>query len=336
MKKKVTIRDVAKHAGVSVASVSYVVNGIQKVSEETKERVQQAIAELGYQPNFAAVSLSKNRSYMIGVVMPLIEDTLAPIFKENSYYSEFISGIEYVARKNGYDFLITGVNKAEECKNWIAKRNLDGIIFLGMFPEHLHEEMKALSIPILLIDAYEEYADHFHTIRIADEEGGFLAGQHLLQKGHTKIAYVAHSENSPVDARRYIGYQRALYRGNVKEALHLTAKYSTFKEGYKIGEKLSSSDVTAVFASSDLVALGIMKALQDRGKKVPTDIAVVGFDDLTVSSYTSPELSTVRQDVFHKGSLSAQTLIDVITDRPQETKHIELPVELVVRESSNT
>ncbi|MDG4658049.1 substrate-binding domain-containing protein, partial [Ectobacillus antri] len=111
---------------------------------------------------------------------------------------------------------------------------------------------------------------------------------------------------------------------------------STFKEGYKIGEKLSSSDVTAVFASSDLVALGIMKALQDRGKKVPTDIAVVGFDDLTVSSYTSPELSTVRQDVFHKGSLSAQTLIDVITDRPQETKHIELPVELVVRESSNT
>jgi LacI family transcriptional regulator len=338
MKQKVTIRDVAKYAGVSAATVSYVINGINKVSAETKERVLQAIKELNYHPDFTAISLSKRKSSMLGVMIPLVDDSLAPIFKGNHYYSELISGIEYVSRKRGYDFLISGIGKPEDCKNWITKRNLDGILFLNSFPQNIFEEMKALSIPLALIDTYEEYACLYHNIRIDDELGGYLAAKHLIELGHISLGFVAPVPEGAIDGSRFRGFKRAMQEANLvlNEGHVIKAKESSFEKGYEIGLQIAQSakKMTGVFASSDILALGMMKALKECGVEVPQDCSVIGFDDLMISTYASPSLTTIRQDVFNKGATAAQTLIDAIEGQIQTAETITLPVELVVRTST--
>ncbi|WP_377914077.1 LacI family DNA-binding transcriptional regulator [Bacillus songklensis] len=338
MKQKVTIRDVAKYAGVSPATVSYVINDVKKVSDETKDRVSQAIKDLNYQPDFTAISLSKKKSNMLGVMIPLVGDSLAPIFKENHYYSELISGIEYVSRKNGYDFLISGIGKPEDCKNWVMKRNLDGLIFLNSFPEHLYEEMKTLSTPLVLIDTYEGYEDFYSHIRIDDELGGYLAAKHLIELGHTSIGFIAPRMKGEIDQKRFRGFQRAMQEANlsINEELIFESKNGSFESGYCIGTKIAeiNTEMTAIFATADILAMGIIKALNENGKQVPNDYSIVGFDDLMISRYASPSLTTIRQDVVNKGVVSAQMLIDAIELKETDPTAMTLPVELVVREST--
>lgn len=339
MKKKITIRDVAIYAGVSRATVSYVINGINKTSEETKERVLKAIKELNYQPDFTAISLSKKKSNIIGVVIPSFDDSLAPIFKENHYYTEILGGMEYVFRNQNYDLLISGVREPDDCKNWIQKRNLDGIIFLGLFPECLYEEIKTLDVPIVLIDNYEKHGDFYHNIRIDDELAGYLATKHLIDWGHTRISFVGHDlTNISVDVNRLRGFKRALQEANlsVDEGLLFDGRGSSFEVGYQMGENLLEfgDKTTAIFASSDILAIGIIKALHRHGKEVPKDYSIVGVDDLVISSYSLPSLTTIRQDVFNKGRISAQTIIDMIELEISDPVNITLPIELVVRESS--
>jgi LacI family transcriptional regulator len=338
MNQKITIRDVAKHAGVSSATVSYVLNGVKKVSEETKERVLLAIEQLNYQPDFTAISLSKRKSKMLGVIMPLVGDSLAPIFKENHYYSELLSGVEYVCRKNGYDFLISGISRPEECKNWVMKRNLDALIILGKFPLKVFEEMKTLTIPLVFIDSFEDYADFYHNIRIDDELGGYLGTKHLIDLGHTNISFLPNGRiDCDVDGQRYQGFKRALSEANIdfKPNMIIEGRINTFENGYQFGKEIAKNQqMTAIFTSSDITALGIMKSLNDHGKNVPEDISIVGFDDLMISRYSSPSLTTIRQDVFHKGALSAETSIEAIENKNIEPKQIMLPVELVIRGST--
>lgn len=338
MNQKITIRDVAKHAGVSSATVSYVLNGVNKVSEETKERVLLAIDQLNYQPDFTAISLSKRKSKMLGVIIPLVGDSLAPLFKENHYFSELLSGVEYVCRKNGYDFLISGISKAEECKNWVMKRNLDALLVLGRFPLKVFEEMKTLSTPLVFVDSFEEYADLYHNIRIDDELGGYLGTKHLIDLGHKKISFVPNGKiDCAVDGQRFLGYKRALTEANInfKPSMIIEGRSNSFENGYQIGKEIAKNQqMTAIFTSSDILALGMMKSLNDHGKKVPDDISIVGFDDLMISRYSSPSLTTIRQDVFRKGAVLAETAIEDIENQDMEPKQIMLPVELVTRSST--
>ncbi|OAS88389.1 MULTISPECIES: LacI family DNA-binding transcriptional regulator [Metabacillus] len=338
MNQKITIRDVAKHAGVSSATVSYVLNGVNKVSEETKERVLLAIEELNYQPDFTAISLSKRKSKMLGVIMPLVNDSLSPIFKENHYFSELLSGVEYVCRKNGYDFLISGISKPEECKNWVMKRNLDALLVFGRFPLKVYEEMKTLSTPLVFVDSFEEYANFYHNIRIDDEHGGYLGTKHLIELGHKNISFVPNGRvDCNVDGQRFQGYKRALSEANIefKSSMIIEGKANSFENGYRIGTEIAKNQqMTAIFTSSDITALGIMKSLNDSGKRIPKDISIVGFDDLMISRYSSPSLTTIRQDVFRKGAVSAETAIDAIENKDLQPKQIMLPVELVVRDST--
>ncbi|MFP3122689.1 LacI family transcriptional regulator [Ectobacillus funiculus] len=336
MTQKTTIRDVAKYAGVSVATVSYVINGVNKVSDETKQRVLQAIQDLQYQPNFTAVSLSTKKSNMFGILIPLVEDTLAPVFAGNQYYSELISGIEYVSRKSGYDFLISGASNPNECRNWVTKRNLDGLLFLGSFPEKLYEEMKTLHTKIVLVDAYEEYSRLYHNIRMDDELGGYLAARHLAERGHSRIAFVAPGINNPIDRRRFLGFENALKEHHISvnpEWIFLSGD-GAFQSGYNVGMRLMQSEATAAFATSDILALGMIKAIHEHNKEVPHDYSIVGFDDLIISQYSSPSLTTVRQDVFNKGAIAAQTLIDTVESKQPQAQTVTLPVELAVRDST--
>ncbi len=338
MSRKITIRDVAKYAGVSPATVSYVINGVNKVSEETKERVLLAISQLNYQPDFTAISLSKRKSNMIGVIMPLVGDTLAPILKENQYFNELLSGVEFVCRKSGYDFVISGISKSEECKNWVMRRNLDALIVLGKFPLHVFKEMKTLSIPLVFVDSFEDYVYEYHNIRIDDELGGYLGTKHLLDLGHRNICFVPNGRvDYAVDGQRFLGFKRALNEAGVtfKDEMVFEGRLNSFENGYLIGNELAKNEkITAIFTSSDITALGIIKSISDHGKRIPEDISIVGFDDLMISRYSSPSLTTIRQDVFRKGSVAAETAIHVIENENVKSEEIMLSVELVVRDST--
>ena len=338
MNAKITIKDVAKYAGVSSATVSYVLTGVNKVSDETRERVLSAIEQLNYQPDFTAISLSKRESKMIGVIMPLVGDSLAPLFKENHYISELLSGVEYMCRKKGYDFLISGISKAEECKTWVMKRNLDAVIVLGKFPKKVFAEMKALSTPLIFVDSFEQDLASFHNIRIDDEHGGYLGTKHLIELGHRKICFISNGRvDSDVDGQRYQGFKRALKEANIElnEDMVMEGRINSFESGYKIGGEIAKDKrMTAFFTSSDITALGIIKSLTDLGISVPDDFSIVGFDDLMISRYSSPSLTTIRQDVFRKGAVAAETAIDVIEDKKGIPKLTVLPVEIVVRKST--
>ncbi|PPA71071.1 LacI family DNA-binding transcriptional regulator [Jeotgalibacillus proteolyticus] len=343
MKNKSTIRDVAKLAGVSSATVSYVLNGVKKVSDDTKQRVLKSVEELNYYPDFTAISLSKSKSNLIGVMVPLITDSPASMFKKNQYYHEFLSGVEMIARNNNFDTMISGVGDPEECSNWVKKRNLDGLIFVGLFPENLYLEMSKLDIPIVLIDSYEEHANRYLNVQIDDELGGYAATRHLIELGHEKIVFVATSlASSPVDRKRYDGYKRAIteFHLPLDDRLTIETNDIAFDYGYKAGESIVRSSVhcTAVVAVSDNLAIGIIKALQDNGKRIPEDYSIVGFDDIAISQYITPSLTTVRQDVFDKGKTATELLMKSINDTdapsPSGTTAVELPIKLIIRDST--
>lgn len=336
-KQKITISDVAKLANVSSATVSYVVNGKDKVSEETKRKVLDAIEKLGYRPDFTAVSLSTGRSNIIGVMV--VNETLSDVLKTNYYYSEFLGGIESVF-KSKFDILISGYRNPNDCKEWIEARNLDGLIVLGILPEGYYDVFDEENIPILLIDTYTRMKGPFHKVLINDELGGYLATKHLIDRGHKKIAYVGFNKLGMINSKRIAGYKKALKEVNLPiiDKYILDSGGGTFDAGLRAAENIEKLDdsITAIFASSDILALGIMKYFSDKGKRIPEDYSIVGFDDIEISRYSSPSLTTIRQDVFNKGVVAGQVMVDVIEDKINYQTTTYLPVSIVVRESTRT
>lgn len=342
MKKKVTIRDVAKHAGVSVASVSYVLNNVDKITSETKERILKSIEELDYKPSLTARCLSKGDSKLIGICLPITEkgDIPGALLANNPFFSEFISGIEYTIRDKGYDILISGVSSNEQYKDWIQRRGLDGIIMLGVYPRSIFEEVKNLEVPIVLTDAYEEYAADFHRVMVEDELGGYMATKHLLELGHAKIAFVVGSiSNSILYYRRYQGYLRALKEAGITPDQKLLFEdHVTFDGGYEVGQKMLKSrcDVTAVFAAADIMAIGLMKAYIQSNKKVPEDLSIIGFDDIKFGQYMTPSLTTIRQDIFMKGRVSGEMIMEDLQRGKRSNRSVTLKPELIIRDSTSS
>jgi len=184
-----TLKDVAQLAGVSSATVSYVLNGKQNIKEDTRQRVLDAIAELDYVPNLAARGLSMRDSKLIGVVVPQTEPG-DKLMLQNSFYSEILGSIEYFARQKGYHILISATDANESYMSLAKKRNLDGVIVIGMYPDDFYQQMKKTQIPIVLIDSYCN--DHYyHNIRIDDAYGSYMATKYALDCGHRNIAFFA-------------------------------------------------------------------------------------------------------------------------------------------------
>lgn len=189
MKEKATIRDVAAAAGVSVATVSYVLNGKKKVSEQTRNEVLDVIRRLEYVPDLNARGLSKKDTRLIGVVVPQTEPGSTLMFR-NNFYSEILGSIEYHARQNGYHVLISATDVTEDYLNLIRERNLDGVIIIGTYQNRFFSQLKQLEVPVVLVDSYCKY-DWFHAIRIDDERSSWMATRYVLEAGHRKIALVS-------------------------------------------------------------------------------------------------------------------------------------------------
>lgn len=332
---RATLKDVAKLAGVSTATVSYALSGKRTISDETKQRIHDAIAQLDYVPDLNARSLSMRDSKLIGIVVPQTEPGERLMF-QNSFYSEVLGSIEYYARQQGYHILISATDANESYLTLAKKRNLDGIIVIGMYPDEFYQQMKKTQIPIVLIDSYCN--DHYyHNIRIDDAYGSYLATRYMLENGHTHIAFFSGQlKENGVMKKRLLGYQQALKEFEVpyrKE--YVFEGQIDYNSGIELSNKLMQSGLSAtgIVAAADILAIGAVKGLYEAGKNVPSDYSIIGFDDVEIAQYMTPGLTTVRQQISLKGQKAVELLLKHIEDPTLPKQEEILPLQLVVRGS---
>ncbi|MBQ4651592.1 MAG: LacI family DNA-binding transcriptional regulator [Oscillospiraceae bacterium] len=332
---RTTLKDVAQRAGVTTAAVSYALSGKRPISEETKARIMQAIEELDYVPDLNARSLSMRDSKLIGVVVPQTEPGERLMF-QNSFYSEVLGSIEYYARQQGYHILISATDANESYLTLAKKRNLDGIIVIGMYPDEFYQQMKKTQIPIVLIDSYCN--DHYyHNIRIDDAYGSYLATRYMLEKGHKHVAFFAgQMKENGVMKKRLLGYRQAL------EEFELPYRQDYIFEGqidYNSGIELAGRlleaglPTTGIVCAADILAIGAAKGLFEAGKRVPEDYSLVGFDDVELAQYMTPGLTTVRQHISLKGQKAVELLLKHIEDPTLPKQEEILPLQLIPRGS---
>ncbi|MBD2843745.1 LacI family DNA-binding transcriptional regulator [Paenibacillus sp. IB182496] len=338
--KKTTIKDVASHAGVSAAAVSYVLNGkAHKVSEDTIQKIHDSVKALNYIPNISARGLAKNTSELVSIIIPQTESR-KQLMLENPFYAEIISAIEAVVRDYGYHAILAGVDEGVSYLDISVSRNLDGAIIMGVYPERLYEECKKVNIPIVLIDSYI-HDETFANVGIDDEHGGYLATSHLIAKGHRNIALVTGTiRRDGVVEKRFLGYKRALQEnGLFYHPDYVFEDSVSYEHGRVTGRLIAERhpDITAVFATADMVAFGLIRGIHEAGKRVPDDLSVIGFDDISMAHMFLPPLTTVKQQISYKGETAARLLMEqIVGERPRrgaEVPRILIPLELVERDT---
>ncbi len=344
MNHSISIYDIAKMAGVSPATVSNVINGrTARVSEKTKKRVQECMEQTGFRANLMARNLVTGRSMLIGVCLPVLEPgaTQTDLLENNPFFHEFIDGVQMVLAEQGYECIVRGLDDNFKYLDWIKNRSLDGLIDLGHLSESLYSQLSELDIPVVLVDNYNEHpAKGASDVVISDDlRGAYVATRHLLELGHRRIAFVCTNiKSAGVDSERYKGYCKALEEYGVEENLVFRTTLN-YPKGVQFGHRLVDENlpVTAVFCTADITAIGIAHGIEDRGKHVPEDYSVVGFDDIKILQYITPRLTTVRQNIFEKGCLCARILLDKINYPEAHTsQRTVLEPELIIRASTRS
>ena len=334
--KRISIKDVAKEAGVSTTTVSYVLNqkATQTISPETSQRVWDAVRQLNYVPNLNARSLTSRHTNLIGVVIPQTEPGKEFMFA-NPFYGELLSAIEYMARINGYHLLLSGPEPDQSYSNIARNRGVDGIIIVGSYPTHSLDELHQLNVPVVLVDTYVK-DPVFHTIGIDDRLGGQLATRYLIAQGHREIAFVSGSvSDQGVIQKRFLGYMDALGEAGLplnEKRLYLGTVSFDFAQSVAEEMQARGNAETAVFTTADILGMGLVKGLRRLGRRVPEDISIVGFDDLDLSRMSDPSLTTVHQDIAEKGRCAVQMILDALDGNTEKQERI-LPIHLMERES---
>lgn len=326
----VKMSDVAKRAQVSTATVSRVLRKPAAVKEETRLKVLKVIEELNYQPNVLARQLRTNKTNTILVVVPTITNTV---------FTQILGGIEKVASENDYRVLLGNSNNQKE-KNvgyldHLKQRQVDGMILLtSELGEDLLTEMASV-YPIVLTSEYIE-GSSIPTVSIDNFLSGKKATEHLIQLGHTKIAHLSGPMNSLLSLERFKGYQEALKIHGLFNSEDLVQEGDfSFLSGYRLTKfwLKQSEPPTALFAANDEMAIGAMKAVLEQGKRIPEDLAVVGFDNIAFSSIFEPTLTTVAQPLLEMGIQSMKLLIQQINQEEIKKTQYVLESELVIRQS---
>ncbi|MDR2044797.1 MAG: LacI family transcriptional regulator [Clostridium sp.] len=346
MNRAVNVKDVAREAGVSVATVSYVLNQkpTKTISPETTQRVLEAARKLGYVPNQAAITINSAkkqgvaRSKLFGVVIPQTEPGREFMFS-NPFYSEFLNAVEYTSRTNGYHLLISGTAAHQSYADIAINRSLDGIIAMGVYPSEYVADLRALRIPVVMVDCYIN--DHyFHNVGTNDRYGSFLATKYLIDRNHQTIAFVTGAvDRKGVNKARLAGYEDALAEAGLAFSDRLVIADSV---GFEAGEEAAGviakmvPKVTAVHATADVIAVGLIKGLRRLGVRVPEDVSVIGFDDTSIAVICEPSLTTVRQNIAQKGSAAAELLIEMVGKFSAPKREVTIPLSLVERASVAT
>jgi alanine racemase len=334
-----TIADIAAKAGVSKTAVSYAFNAPERLSATTVARILAVAEELAYSPNPLARSMSTGRTGTLGVLVPQpLEEMLL-----NPFFSEFLAGIATVAGEEGFPLLLVPPVKGS-VERAISTAAVDGFLTLGLetFRPTMHV-LERRGLPYVMVDS--DPVDGVACVNVDDENGAYAAMAHVLAGGHRKIGILG--IRSPQRGRwekytgtlhrRMTGYTRALAEVgcSVGESGIRLVECEVSEEGGRHGfERLlkRGSAPTAIVAMSDLLAIGALESALARGLRVPTDLSLVGFDDIPEVSWVQPPLTTVRQPMQEKGKTAARLLLDLLM-RGGEPRHVVLETKLVVRES---
>lgn len=329
-----TIADVARQAGVSTATVSRVINGQSVVAPTTRERVLAVIRELGYQPNALAASLVLRRSHTLGVVLPDIS---------NPFFPEVVRGLEDAAHAAGYNVILcnSDLDTAKEIEYFevLRQKRVDGLIYHSGTVTDAHlEAFQRLKLPVVLA-ATQDPRGELPCVLVDNRQAAAEVIEHLIGLGHRRVAVV--TGNDPVSGEsRLQGYRDALagHGLQLEDGLVVRAEW-TAEQAYQAVQSLIRRGPvpTAFAAASDLMALGVMGALHDTGLRVPEDVSVIGFDNISLAGTVRPGLTTMAQPMYEIGSEAASLLIRCLTEEDPEAcrgrRHV-LPHRLVVRDST--
>jgi len=335
MRRKPTIRDVAKKAGLSLSTVSLVLNKKGYVSEPTKQKILGIIKELDYHPQASARGLASKLSGNIGFIL-----TDEHFSQSEPFYTRIFLGSELEARKHNYYILLTTVGKTvketEAMPRFLFDNNVDGIIIAGKIGISWIDYITKKHIPLLLIDFV---APRISSITMDNKAGAELVMQHFLQGGHTKIGFIGGDIKHPSVQERYVVYRNMLLDAGVlpnDQWENIDRENTTAVDGYEAAKRIFSDNEnkpTAIFAANDVMAIGCMRYLTEKGLNVPKDVAIVGFDNIEAGLHVDPPLTTVNVHREEMGSLAVRRMLEMIKDKSVIVTNSVTPVELVLRES---
>ncbi len=311
-RQRVTISQVAREAGVSTQTISRVLNNRPDVSEETRQRVQEIIARLGYQPNALARGLVSRRTHTLGLITADFSDY---------FFTQVIAGAEVEARKHGYFFMLgsTERNPQDEPEyiRLLTERYVDGILFARPSTEPDSRHLVSLlrdRVPVVTT-AYHLPGEPLTVVDVDNVDGGHQATRCLLERGHAHIAMITGPASWKSVADRSLGYGQALHEAGIAPDPALTVEGDwSYQSGYRAMQALIAHGrpFSGLFAQNDQMAIGAIRALREAGRRVPQDVAVVGYDDIPVAAYSDPPLTTIRQPMQEVGALATRLLIQAI------------------------
>jgi LacI family transcriptional regulator len=334
--EKLTIRQIARLAGVSRSSVSRVLNNHPNVSAEMREQVERVIVETGYQPDPIARSLSSRRTNLIGLVIPL---TIGSLF-EDPFFPRLMQGISQGCNNHGYILTLFLLHSLEEETKLLARIShrqlLDGVIITATRgADPLIPQLIANGVPFVMHGRHEDPRLSF--VDVDNVTGAYTAVTHLVRQGRRRIGLITGPPGSLAAEDRKQGYLNALRerRVPVDESLMAHGDFTT-TSSYEAMQRLLEHHPDAVFVASDSMAVGVLQALREAGRRVPDEIAVVGFDDMPQAATADPPLTTVRQPIQRAGALAVEILIDILENGVNPPRRIILPTELIIRASSGS
>jgi LacI family transcriptional regulator len=332
-----TIKDVAKHAGVSTATVSLVLNNNTRISAATKKKVLKSIRLLDYHPSKSARDLVSKKTGNIGFIL-----TDDHFLRTEPFYTRIFLGTEFEAREGEYYILLTTVKSDFSDENplprFVLEKSVDGIIIAGKVPQNLIDRICGLNIPIVFVD-YETKNNCCPLILIDNVHGGQTATNHLIELGHKNIGFIGGDIQHPSLEERLTGYKIALEKSDIpikSSLIETAAKYPDRQNGYEAAEKLfkNNKNISAIFACNDAMAIGAMHFCKDKGYRIPEDISVIGFDDVEADLLLDPPLTTMRVPKIELGAEALRVTIEYLKNHKTANKKILVPVELIVRGST--
>jgi LacI family transcriptional regulator len=333
MQKHTTINQVAQEAGVSIQTVSRVINNRYDVAPETRQRVQEAVVRLGYQPNAIARGLASRRSRTLGLIT----------YDFNDYsFTQVVTGAEAEAHKANYFFMLGNAicdpQEEPQYLRLLTERHVEGVLFARLGNQDDMEHLSNLHIngvPVVTT-GYHRPGTPFAMVDVNNQEGGYKATGCLLKNGHSQIACITGPMNSQAAFDRHQGYMQALAEAGIAYQPYLVDEgdYS-HRSGYQAMARLLAGGhpFTALFAQNDRMAIGAISALHTAGRRIPEDISVVGYDDFPEAQFSNPPLTTIRQPMEAVGAAAARLLIKMVEDPDATAEQVLFETELVWRGS---
>ena len=331
-RSRITIRDVATHAGVSHQTVSRVINHSEQVTSETRERVKATIKELGYRPSRLAQSMVTQKTRTIGLVVADIT---------NPFYFEVARGVQDTALAQGYNVFVCNTDDnpqgEQDVLTLLASQEVDGVILSTASSSD--EELLAFAENYKPLVVINRDIDHpkASLVNVDICKGAKLAVEHLIDRGHTRIAMLSHEGHPPDKVRRVLGYRETLEaHGIMPNDEWLLLASPNLRGGYDATQKLLKAhpEITAIFTYNDLMAIGALRGCHDMGLRVPQDCAIMGFDDIKFSAMTQPSLSSISFDKYAVGQTAMMRLLEMFEEPDVIYESIHLDVGLIIREST--